>query len=76
MLQEVTILLILAELCSKMQLMRIFWIAGAILLLTNIGVILATFITGDSSFLSEKSSLWIALACIEMLIQVIIIFLG
>lgn len=76
MLQAVTILLIIGELSSKMQLMKSFWWFVLIALSLNIGMGLFVIFTGKQSYFDEESFLWVALSIAELIVQILTIALG
>ena len=68
MVQEVTILLILAELNSKVELKRTFWKVVMVGIALNIGMIIFIYVLGHSKFLGERSILWFCVAFVEFII--------
>lgn len=76
MLQEVTILLIIAELSSKVQLMKSFWWFVLLAVSINLTMIIYVVATGHQAYFNEESFLWVILSIAELIIQIVTIILG
>lgn len=77
MLQEVTICLILAELTLKhLNLMRAFYWAVAGCIFTSGVLIIIVIATGHEFFLTEKSEIWVVMACVSFLVSIVTITMG
>lgn len=77
MLQEVTICLILAELTLKhLKLMRAFYWAVAGCIFTSGVLMIIVITTGHEFFLSEKSEIWVVMACVSFLVSIVTITMG
>lgn len=71
-----TILLIIAELSSKVQMMRAFWFFALVAVGINITMGIYVIVTGHQAYFSEDSFLWVILSMVELVIQIITIILG